>query len=238
MPKSPIELADVHLDLLYDRDEAGLLLRSRDPDVSAPLLHLLRTTEGNRWFLSAALSARERSKLVDALTAEPVIRDLGEMENRPPVLEGVRPLLATDRSRLKEERGPAFWFGEALPEALGTAEILGESAHVRTVPELSWIRATTARERPLSVARNSAGEVVAVCHSARSTVSAAEAGVETARDYRGRDLAGAVVVEWARAVLAEGRLPIYSTQWTNEPSLAVARKLGLTMFGEDYQIGG
>ncbi len=108
---------------------------------------------------------------------------------------------------------------------------------MRTVPELAWIREASADEQPLSVARNSGGEVVAVCHSARSTRTAAEAGVETAADYRGRGLAGIVVLGWAAAVIAGGRIPIYSTQWTNQASRAVARKLGLIPFGEDCHIG-
>jgi len=84
--------------------------------------------------------------------------------------------------------------------------------------------------------RNEQGGVVALCHSARSTPGAAEAGVETASAYRGRGFAGAVVSRWAVAVRAEGRVPIYSTQWTNHASRAVARKLGLMPFGEDYSI--
>jgi hypothetical protein len=166
-----------------------------------------------------------------------MIGQLAEMEGRPPSLTGVREVLAEERPQLREHRGPAFEFGERLPPPAGSTEILRESGDVRTVPELAWVREATAAEQPLSVARNSAGEVVAICHSARSTAEAAEAGVETARDYRGRGLAGIVVFGWASAVRAEGRLPIYSTQWTNQASRAVARKLGLIPFGEDCHIG-
>ena len=105
------------------------------------------------------------------------------------------------------------------------------------MPELAWIRDASAAEHPLAVIRNADGEVVAVCHSARLTPAAAEAGVETATAYRGRGFAGAVVLCWAQAVVAQGRLPLYSTNWTNHASRAVARKLGLTMFGEDFSIG-
>ena len=230
-------MADVHLDLLYERDDGGLLLRARDPAILAPSFHLVRTTDGNRWLLSAALSEHGRAGLQEALSREPVVDALEEMESRPPVLSGVRPLQAEERPPSAEYRGPAFLFPDPLPLIPGPAELLRDSRSARTVPKLSWIRAVTPAEHPLSVARNSSGEVVSVCHSARATAIGAEAGVETAPGYRGRGLAAAVVLVWAAAVLAEGRLPLYSTQWTNHASRAVARKLGLIPYGEDYRSG-
>jgi predicted GNAT family acetyltransferase len=105
------------------------------------------------------------------------------------------------------------------------------------VPELAWVREALESERPHVVARNEAGEVVSVCHSPRSTPRAAEAGVETASEYRGRGRAGAVTLGWAAAIRADGRIPLYSTQWTNTASRAVARRLGLVPYGEDVTLG-
>src|SRR5688500_1984474 len=84
-----LALAELHLDLLYETDDAGLILRSRDHDVGAPMLHLVRTIAGNRWLVSAALSARERLMLHDALANEPVVRDLDAMQHTPPLLLGI-----------------------------------------------------------------------------------------------------------------------------------------------------
>ncbi len=234
---SALALAGLHLDLLYERDDAGLMLRSRDPTVPAPWFHLMRTTEGNHWSLSAALSGQQRDRLQEALAAEPVIADLGELERRPPLLDGIRGMLAEVPSAAEEYRGPAFAFGSAPTVLGGAAELLADPRDVLTVAELGWIREVALAEHPLSGARNPSGEVVAVCHSARSTAAAAEAGVETAPEYRGRGLAVAVVLAWAAAVKSQGRVPIYSTQWSNHASRAVARKLGLVPFGEDYHIG-
>jgi predicted GNAT family acetyltransferase len=85
---------------------------------------------------------------------------------------------------------------------------------------------------PLCVALE-AGAVVAVCHSSRSTRTAAAAGVETAEAHRSRGLGTAVVAGWARAVRAEGREPFYGTSWANLASRGIARRLGLIQFGED-----
>lgn len=65
---------------------------------------------------------------------------------------------------------------------------------------------------------------------------AAEAGVETAPRFRGRGLAGLVTAAWAQAIHASGRLAIYSTSWSNPASLAVARKLGLTVCASDWSL--
>jgi hypothetical protein len=237
MPLNPLALADLHLDLLYGRDSDGLMTGSRDPAVAAPLFHLVRTTAGNRWLLSAALSEDQRAEIEEALVAEPVVSDLAEMEGRPPVLRGLRPLLESVRMSLKEYRGPAFVFPESLPQATADVEILRDPTGARTGPELAWVRTATVAEQPLAVARDAAANVIAVCHSARSTAGAAEAGVETAPNFRGRGLAGAVVVAWAVAVRAEGRLPFYGTEWANQASRAVARKLGLIAFSEDFHVG-
>jgi hypothetical protein len=186
----------------------------------------VRTIEGNRWRVSGIGSEVERTGLEEALAKEPVVASVNEMEALPPVVGRGTP--ASDLYR-----GPAFVFPEQLPPASTYVEVLGEAADARTVPELSWVRKVTPTERPVTVARNDAGEIVSVCHSARATDRAAEAGVETAPGYRGRGYAVAVVLAWARALLAEGRLPLYSTQRTNTASRAVARRLGLIIYGED-----
>ena len=237
MPQASLALAELHLDLLYETDRAGALLQPRDPAVPSPLLHLVRTAEGNRFLLSAALTASERAQLQRELDGEPVIAGPDQMESHPPLISVDGSVLTRNGRRLRQERGPAFLFPAALPLTAMPAEILPDVRGVGTVPELAWLRAATAGEHPLAVARNSAGEVVAVCHSGRSTLAAAEAGVETARYYRGRGLAGAVVLAWATAICAEGRLPLYSTQWTNQASRNVASKLGLVMYGEDFHAG-
>jgi hypothetical protein len=153
-----------------------------------------------------------------------VVAELEEMEAQAPLL----PVPPADYL------GPAFRFPDRLPSASGAAELISDPANEPVVPELSWMREVLPAEHPLAVARNAAGEIVSVCHSARASERGAEAGVETVPGYRGLGLAGEVVLVWATGLLAEGRTPLYSTQWSNRASRAVARKLGLIQFGEDY----
>jgi predicted GNAT family acetyltransferase len=79
------------------------------------------------------------------------------------------------------------------------------------------------------------GAAVSVCFSARTGARAAAAGVETRPEFRGRGYAAAVTAAWGAAIQAKGLIPFYSTTWKNQASQGVARRLGLTMFGADWQ---
>ncbi|HRV96047.1 MAG TPA: GNAT family N-acetyltransferase, partial [Anaerolineae bacterium] len=76
-------------------------------------------------------------------------------------------------------------------------------------------------------------QIVSLCWSSRLSALAAEAGVETLPEFRGRGYASAVVAGWAKAVQQSGRRPLYSTSWDNVASQNVAKKLGLVFYGED-----
>jgi predicted GNAT family acetyltransferase len=80
------------------------------------------------------------------------------------------------------------------------------------------------------------GHPVSVCHCARRSDVAAEAGVATAPACRGRGYAARVTAAWALAIRASGHVPLYSTSWMNAASLAVARKLGLVVYASDWSI--
>jgi hypothetical protein len=45
-----------------------------------------------------------------------------------------------------------------------------------------------------------------------------------------------VTAAWAAAIRASGRIPLYSTSWSNTGSLAVARKLGLSVYASDWSV--
>jgi hypothetical protein len=74
-------------------------------------------------------------------------------------------------------------------------------------------------------------EPASICHSPASTKEVAEAGVWTRVDFRGRGLAPATLVAWARQERNNKEVLFYSTWAGNSESLAVARKLRLTPLG-------
>jgi predicted GNAT family acetyltransferase len=80
------------------------------------------------------------------------------------------------------------------------------------------------------------GHAVSIAASVRTSLSADEVGVETAPAYRGLGYARQAVTAWARAVRSMKRIALYSTSWDNVASQALARSLGLTVYGTDLSI--
>ena len=101
--------------------------------------------------------------------------------------------------------------------------------------EFAWLAEELAVRNPV-VAMVVNGAAVSVCFSARATRDASEAGVETLPEHRGRRHAGAVTTAWAAEVRRQGRIPLYSTSWTNHASRRVAARLGLIQYATDFHI--
>lgn len=238
-------LPALHLDVLYERDDRGRLLRVRSTSVPTPLAHLFRTATGNHWLINAGLPEATAARL-DAVFADEPVRapeDPQHWERSVPrCLEAVRSLLTPFRlsgagSEYREYRGPAYSFPEGLG-VTGSAEAYvpdGDTAAVAA--DLAWIATASEEERPIVAARDEAGRVVSICHAARATAEAVEAGLDTTPAARRQGHALAVTSRWAVEVRASGRVPLYSTSWENEASRGVARRLGLVLYGEDWHLG-
>ncbi len=228
-------LPELHLDVLYERDEDGRLARVRSASVPSPLVHLLRTPTGNRWLIAADLPSDVAARLDTLFAEEPVLAS-DEWEQQPPRgLDAMRALVAPFRRRGLECRGPAFAFPDTIA-SLGDAEVYRPGSSDRIAERLGWIRTTEAFEQPVVVARDEDGVIVSVCHSGRATDAGAEAGLETAASARRRGHALAVTSRWAQLVRHSERVPLYSTSWENEASRGVARRLGLRLYAEDWHL--
>ncbi len=230
------ETVELHLDALYERDAAGMLLRARG-HTEPSRVHFVRTVEGNRWLLGASLPMEARGGVEALLASEPVLSTIEAMERRPPACrDALLALLAEDRPPEREYCGPAYTFPHTLPEPSMSVEVLDGPAAARPHPGLAWLGEFTDEDRPAVIARDEAGDAVGCCHSTRLGVASAEAGLEVVEAYRWRGLARAVTLGWAQALRAGGRVPLYSTSWENEASRANARSLGLLVYAEDWHI--
>ena len=227
---------ELHLDALYERDTAGLILRMRASNRPPPRVHLVRTVEGNRWLFAASLSPATRAALDVLLAAEPVVPLVEAMEYREPACrEALAAILAADAAPTNEYRGPAFTFPAALRDPAQPVEALATPEVARAHPDIAWLDEFVDTDRPVVIARV-AGSSVAFCHSARIGPDSAEAGLEVVEAYRRRGLAMAVTLGWAQATRETGRVPLYSTWWGNAASRATARSLGLLPYAEDWHI--
>jgi hypothetical protein len=231
------DLMQIHVSALYRLDDRNRLLAVNEPgdprpdDPLPPRLYLGRTRAGHVWRFRHDLPESSLLELDAALHDEPVVADLSQL---PRCIATLRKTLARDGPLTGTRSGPAWRFPDEIPRSEHvvipvTPENADLAQPVLLAEDLPWRRPCLA----LVVD----GRLASVCFSARNTPIAAEAGVETLEEFRGRGFASTVVAAWAEAVRAEGRIPLYSTSWENLASRSVARKLGLVMYGVDLSIG-
>jgi hypothetical protein len=218
--------ARLHLETLFVLDVEGRTLSTREPGGEpGPLFELVRGATDCAWAVRADVPA-DVARDLDALAREePPTNDFRSEPVHATRYEG---LLARIGTQLQRSSGPAFAFPRALVVADDVVRIDDErvlAPHFR-----GWIAGEIAAGRGPLFAVVEADTPVSICFSARTSARAAEAGVETATGFRGRGLASRVTTAWAVAIRADGRIPLYSTSWTNAASLAVARKLALITY--------
>jgi len=234
MEYSALELMDLHRDALYRCDSAGRLRAVNEPPwPPAPRFWMGRTPAGNRWSIRFDLPAGVARTLAQLLASEPVSAD---QEPAPRMREPIMALLVEHEPIQNEYRGPAYWMPHDLPVP-DQVVIVSVASSAVLERWFGWLVpcAHDAQCGPVAAVLDG-GDAVAVCHCARITARACEAGVETVVAYRGRGYAPLAVAGWAAAVRATGRLPMYSTWWENQASRAVAHKLKLVQYGEDWSV--
>ncbi|MCL4859964.1 MAG: GNAT family N-acetyltransferase [Caldilineaceae bacterium] len=230
-------LLAIQIDTLYRCDPDGRLRYVNESGSvatlpPAPRFFMGRTRGGNRWRFGHDLPQPVIGELEPLCQAEPVVEDFAA----PPThAAAIRRILAQHAPITDEYRGPAYWVPDIAPRP-GAATLVDES-NARLLETWFPSLLPLTPEHGVAAAVIVDGDAVSVCHCARLTGQAAEAGVETAPPFRGRGYAGTVVAAWAAAIRRSGRLPLYSTWWGNHASQAVARRLGMVMYAEDWSLG-
>ena len=252
--QSPLSRMEQHLRCLYEHDTEGRIHSIREPaSPRPPRFHLGRTRLGNVW--------RFRDDLPRSL-----VRDLSRLAGKEPGLapgwpahdrhppqrvEALRRLLRDHAGIAEEWQGPAYNFPQpGVSEAEGAAggapaplpigpgdEVLLERHFPDAVEELAL------RQPCVAVVRS--GHAVSLCCCARSPgtgsdtaggCTAAEASALTAPGYRGCGFGACAVAAWARSARGLGLEPLYSTSWENRASQALAGRLGLIAYGDDFHV--
>jgi len=213
---------------LWVLDARGRIVSAREPGApKGPMLSLLRGPAGCAWAVGHELPDTLAAQLDELAREEPAITDL---ETPPIHASRYRALLG--ESELFQ--GPAFTFPQQLERASGLVLIEDEALlqkHFR-----GWVPGEIAEGRAPVVAWVEDGAPVSVCFCARLSDEAAEAGLETAEAYRGRGLGPRVTAAWGQMIRASGRVPMYSTAWSNHASRAVARKVGLIAYASNWNV--
>jgi len=236
MGVSDLQLLQLQVDALYTHDPSGRILDVNEPGGDrAPRFFLGRTREGAIWRCRDDV-AEETVQELERLASKEPIRD--NLRAEPRNLDAFLAALRVDQEIVSGWSGPAYRFPDELPLQATVTRLTRSNVHLLRL--MSWDLDETVREfekyEPFMAVIED-GAAVSLCHGARLTDQAAEAGVETLEAYRGRGYATAVVAGWAYAIRATGRIPLYSTSWDNLASQAVAHRLGLVQYGTDLSLG-
>jgi hypothetical protein len=220
---------DLQLQTLFVLDAEGRITSTREPGPNRPpAFSLVRSATACAWALRAGVPEELAGEVCRLAREEPPILDLRDV---PVHADRYVSLLGG-----RVESGPAFTFPDAVVQPADVVVIQDERLLERNFR--GWEAGEIAAGRSPVVAVVEGGHPVSVCFCARRSAVAAEAGLETAEAFRGRGFGPRVTAAWASAIRASGRIPLYSTSWSNDASLAVARKLGLLAYASDWSVSG
>lgn len=222
----------LHIEALFTHDAEGNLDRVNESGgAPAPRLFVGRTVDGVVRRFRRDVTQDIRRELDNALHDGHLEQHAldARIDSSPyqAILGRIAPVQRT-------WEGPAYVFPDQLPTGADAVRVTHDNVQILRPYLESWSSDVGTGGPVYAVVVD--GHAATVCASVRQTSVAVEAGVETAPAFRGRGLAVQVVAAWARAVREAERIPFYSTSWENEPSRAVARKLGLAQFGSDLHI--
>ena len=225
-PASAVSTPGLQLETLYLLDSDGRIGGTRELEPSpGPMFSLIRGRASCTWAVRADVAKDVAAELEGLARDEPPVSDF----RKAPVHAERYMALVTGRV----DSGPSFVFPETIDRPSGTVFI--EDVALLDHHFSGWRASEVPACAPI-VGVVEDGHAVSVCFSARRSDEAAEAGVETAVEFRGRGLGPRVTAAWALAVRASGLMPLYSTSWSNEASLAVARTLGLVAYASTWSV--
>ncbi|HUP87006.1 MAG TPA: GNAT family N-acetyltransferase [Acidimicrobiales bacterium] len=159
------------------------------------------------------------------------------------VLDEVQPAMAALGGQVRQiEGGPVYEFGPAWQRSTTTHRVVTSDTVAtflrcpRSWDEDEWSELMAERLGPWAAVVVD-GETVSLTHTPRAVLpNAAECGVWTHPDFRGRGLAAAATSAWADLVEAEGRLRFYSTDHRNAASRKVTERLRLRHLGWQWTL--
>ena len=217
---------ELHLSTLFLLDSDGRITGTREPEPrSGPIFILIRGEEVCVWAVRADVPQGLADELEGLAADEQLTSDFHGVPVHAERYESMTGGLV--------DSGPAFTFPEEIAARQGT--VLIEDLALLDHHFSGWTEDEIPDRAPI-VGVVEDGHAVSVCCCSRRSDVAAEAGLETAEAYRGRGLGPRVTAAWAWAIRDSGRMPLYSTSWTNDASLAVARKLGLVAYASAWSV--
>ncbi len=193
-------------------------------------------SEGQRLFVGSEVPDTLVPAVVDAVAEAP---RASAPDREPPALAACRAILAPACAPLSLTAGPYHLFEPHLRVETRTRIVRSDTSLDERLRHLNpgnwghdeWDELLDGALGPWAMAVVD-GRVVSICHTPRPmTERAAECGVWTHPDSRGRGYAAAVAATWAAILRPSGRHLFYSTGAQNLSSQRVAARLQLRPIG-------
>ncbi len=220
-----LELMNLQAEVLYVHDQSGRITTINEyTNQPAPRFFLGQTNTGR--------VIRFRSDVQNNLIHN--ILQLMDIDDSTAQLANVINALEKGKEISGLWIGPAYTFHEIAKDYTDATLVTEDNKYYLDPGFPTLLAELKFREPCFMVMENNMA--VSVCFSARSSDKAAEAGVETLQDYRGKGYALRVTSSWAQAIRQSQRIPLYSTSWDNYSSQSIAKRLHLRLFGTDISI--
>jgi RimJ/RimL family protein N-acetyltransferase len=231
-PRTDLELLAVQAEM--SMDDRGRLAGVRGVTIAA-------TGDGQLLFVGSEVPEPLVPVLVDAvdrssIAATPAVE--------PPALAACREILAPACAPLSLGAGPYYLIEPRVRVETRTHIVRSDGSPGERPRHLNpgnwehdeWDELLDGALGPWAMAIVD-GRVVSICHTPRPmTERAAECGVWTHPDYRGKGYAAEVTATWADILRPSGRSLFYSTDAGNLSSQRVAARLGLRPIGWTWSL--
>lgn len=220
-----LELMKIQAEVLYVLDQTGRITAINEyVNQPAPRFFLGQTNTGR--------IIRFRNDVPNNLVHE--ILQIMDRYDPTDQLASVINVLEKDKRISGFWIGPAYVFNEIVTDYIDPILVTEDNKFCLEHGFSSLLSELKFREPCYMMTENNMA--VSVCFSARNSDKAAEAGVETLEDYRGKGYAIRVASSWAQVIRKSQRIPLYSTSWNNYSSQSVAKRLQLHLYGTDISI--
>jgi RimJ/RimL family protein N-acetyltransferase len=232
-PLTDLELLRIEAEM--SMDDRGRLSGTCSVKVSS-------TRDGQLLFVGSEVPDSLVPALIDAVDRSPLAL---APDQEPPALAACREILEAACAPLSVNAGPYYLIEPQVRAERRTRIERSDASTSERLRRLNpgnwepdeWDDLLDGALGPWAMAV-AEGRVVSLCHTPRPmTKQAAECGVWTHPDYRGRGYAAAVTAAWADILRASGRCLFYSTDAQNVSSQRVAARLRLRPIGWTWNLG-
>jgi RimJ/RimL family protein N-acetyltransferase len=229
-----LELLRIEIELLWPPDDRGRIAGTE--------LVIASSLAGCAAAIGTAVPDDLAAELAAAVAGAAPPADLSAP---PPLLDHCRRLLEARLGpvALRPGSGPSYLIPEQVASRSDATLVRSDDRAVAALRGLNpgtwevdeWEQLLDGRLGPWVMAVRD-GKVVSICHTPARSPRAAEAGVWTRPEYRGRGYAAAATAAWAALLRPGGRVLFYSTSRTNVSSQRVAARLALRPLGWLWQL--